>query len=378
MASPSLTTPSRRRRADPKTQQIVATLRGRIVDGRWHPGVRLPTWADLEAEFGVGRTTLTRAMGTLKQDGFVFADATRGTFVAKRPPHLYRYAIAFRGSPDEPGWNRFWWSLNNHAVAVGHRGNLELECFYGVHGGDASPSHDRLLDQVDADRFAGVIFVGHPPEISKPLLEHRWLAKVAICSEEKPSALPHVFPDRESFVRRSLKYLRDHDRRRVAVITDGHRGFAAYDRAVPETGLDAGPCSRVAAHGQDPDSAARIVQLILNQRGVDRPDALIVTNDALLESAAAGVVAAGLRVPDDLLLLTHCNWPDPGRTGSSVVRLGFDARTVMDRALAEAESQRTGRPATPLTAISPVFDFELDADRPHARDVSHVSGGPAS
>jgi hypothetical protein len=355
----------------------VADLRERIVAGELVPGVQLPTWARLEEQFNVGRTTLTRAMGTLKREGFVFADATRGTFVSPRPPHLHRYALAFRGAPESGDWNPFWWGLANESVAINERGETRLEAFYNVRGGEATPAHQKLITQVEQHRFAGVIFVGFPPEISKPLLDHPWLAKVAICSNPVDDQLPHVYPDRTAFVQRSLKKLAELGRKQVIVVTEGHPAFDLYDEALAEHGLQAGPNFRVAANERDPQSANRIVQLLLNQTGQPRPDALIVTNDQLVDSALAGVMAAGLRVPDDLTLIAHTNWPSDRSVGSPLIRLGFDARQVLHAALREAEQQRHGEPQTPTTAIAPIFDTELKTFDPAKASPSLTTVNPS-
>lgn len=345
-------------KANTKTRHVASTLRGQIVSGEWGPGSQLPTWSALEGQFNVGRTTLTRALGHLKRDGFVFADATRGTFVSERPPHLFRYAMAFRGVPNKTGWTRFWSALTQQAVTVDQQGDLRIVPFYDVSGTAQTPNHQRLVAEVADDRFAGIIFVGYPPELSTELMHHPWLAKVAICSDRKDEKVPHVYPDRSAFVHRSLRYLAERGRRRVAVISEGNPAFAEFDQALSEYGLSANPCYRVAANVADPDSAAQIVRLLLNQRDGERPDALIVTDDNLLDSVLVGLMSTGLRLPDDLMVIAHCNWPTESPSALPLVRLGFDAANTLDVALREAEAQRQGDQPTPFTPIAPIFDFE--------------------
>ena len=41
----------------------------------------------------------------------------------------------------------------------------------------------------------------------------------------------------------------------------------------------------------------------------DRPDALVITDDNLVPAATAGVLAAGRRVPADLEVVAHANFP---------------------------------------------------------------------
>ncbi|NJL31038.1 MAG: GntR family transcriptional regulator [Phycisphaerales bacterium] len=351
--------PASNRKGSISAPELVRTLRARILAGEWEPGIQLPTWSDMEAQLNVGRTTLAKAVRQLKRDGFVFSSSTRGTFVSARPPHLYRYALAFRGQPDAEGWVRFWWALANEATTWNQNHAGSLVTFFGVAGSDRSPSHQRLLEEVEADRLAGVIFVGHPPEISQQLLNHPWLAKVAICGESTHEGLARVYPDRGSFIKRSLEHLRDRGCRSVAVVTGGHPEFAAFDRAILDHGMTTRSFYRIAAALHDPDSARNIVHLLLDRSPDDRPDALIITDDNLVDSAMAGVRDSGIRVGENLQLVAHCNWPQVGNAYPDITRLGFNAAHVLRQAVTCVESLRRGEIVLGHTHVPAIFEHEL-------------------
>lgn len=69
----------------PRYREIEQALRARIAALR--PGQRLPSDADLCAEFGVSRMTARHAMSQLADEGLVRRDPGRGTFVAEPPTH---------------------------------------------------------------------------------------------------------------------------------------------------------------------------------------------------------------------------------------------------------------------------------------------------
>jgi GntR family transcriptional regulator len=69
----------------PRYREIEQALRSRIATLR--PGQRLPSDADLCAEFSVSRMTARHAMGQLAEEGLVRRDPGRGTFVAEPPTH---------------------------------------------------------------------------------------------------------------------------------------------------------------------------------------------------------------------------------------------------------------------------------------------------
>jgi GntR family transcriptional regulator len=70
----------------PKYLRVLNTLRGRIEDGTYAPGAGLPSESQLCSEFDVSRPTVLKALGILKQDGWIESQQGKGSFVRGRPP----------------------------------------------------------------------------------------------------------------------------------------------------------------------------------------------------------------------------------------------------------------------------------------------------
>ena len=105
--------PRRRRRCVPDVErrpasvQIADHYRDRILAGELSPGDRLPSAADLAAQWHVAKQTVTRAVGRLQVEGAVYT-TPRGTFVASddriiRSPRPIRHGKGERVKLDEVG-----------------------------------------------------------------------------------------------------------------------------------------------------------------------------------------------------------------------------------------------------------------------------------
>ncbi len=64
-------------------RQITQRVEAEIAAGRWRPGARLPTEAELSASFAVNRHTVRRAMEELEGRGLVRVEQGRGSFVTE-------------------------------------------------------------------------------------------------------------------------------------------------------------------------------------------------------------------------------------------------------------------------------------------------------
>jgi DNA-binding GntR family transcriptional regulator len=69
----------------PLYEQIAGSIRDDIRQGKYTPGAKLPSMAELAQAFGVSDLTVDRALKDLQGDGYVAVRHGRGTFVLDRP-----------------------------------------------------------------------------------------------------------------------------------------------------------------------------------------------------------------------------------------------------------------------------------------------------
>lgn len=72
-------------RKTPLWRSIADALTNDIASGRYRPGDRLPTEAELSARFGVNRHTVRRGLAALAEAGLTHARRGAGVFVAQSP-----------------------------------------------------------------------------------------------------------------------------------------------------------------------------------------------------------------------------------------------------------------------------------------------------
>ncbi|WP_221348501.1 GntR family transcriptional regulator [Streptomyces beigongshangae] len=74
----------------PKYVRLAQTLQGRIEDGTYPPGTRVPSENQLVQAFGMSRPTVVRALELLKRDGWLESRQGYGTIVRGRPEVVER------------------------------------------------------------------------------------------------------------------------------------------------------------------------------------------------------------------------------------------------------------------------------------------------
>jgi GntR family histidine utilization transcriptional repressor len=89
----------RQRGSGPPYLRIKAQLKRALARGRYPPGARMPSEAELVARFGVSRMTVSRALRELAEEGLVERVQGLGTFAAQ--PHRFASTLTIRDIHEE-------------------------------------------------------------------------------------------------------------------------------------------------------------------------------------------------------------------------------------------------------------------------------------
>ncbi len=362
------------------------SIREEIVGGRLPPGSSLPPQLELARRFGVSNITVQQALSQLAGQGFLDVRPRVGTFVAVRPPHLNNYALVFCADPASPPprsgrpWTRHYLALANEATRIQQQTGKRLHAFHGVDEHVDGEDSRRLLGYIETQRLAGIIFVTAPFLLhGSPILERPGLPRIAIASRPEPgvemAALNH---DTAEWYRRALDWLAERGCRRVATLglSSATRGNQAFDETwlpplLAERGMETRPRWRQLASIRNPDTARLIAELLMHD--AERPDALLVNDDNFVEPALAGVAAAGVRVPEELAVVAHANFPWTPSLALPARLLGYDTGEVLGTCLDYIDRRRRGEDLARCRVVKPLWQEEY----PAAARVPTTVAGPA-
>jgi len=110
-----------------------------------------------------------------------------------------------------------------------------------------------------------------------------------------------------------------------------------------------------------PVGCEQMTELLFDR--TDRPDAVFLTDDNLVEPFLLGLKRARRKAGRDVYVLAHCNWPRPIGLAEGVEHIGFDVREVLMAAKECIDAQRAGQEA-PTRVVEPRFADELTRPLP--------------
>ena len=340
-----------------RQSSILAELRNEITGGTFLPGARLPTLDAMQARFQVSRHTVQGAMRQLARDGFVCARRALGSHVSQTPPHLYHYGLV---SAERFSDSRYTGAMQRVAAELTEDGPIRFSTYWYDRGHIQSEGYRRLMADVEARRLAGLIFVWPPFRLDgTPALEQKGLPRVMTSAPGGYPDIPRLTFDHAAFLAQAVAYLRRQGRKRIALIAPY---LQAKDMAVDLAYLVRRRVGRPewvqACDSRHPWSACQAARLLMALPAKERPDGLIVGDDHLVEAAAEGLAAVGVRIPQDLAVVAHCNFPDRPPACVPVTWLGLDCRSLVQRCVENLTAQRQGRKVPQITVLPPVFEAD--------------------
>jgi len=340
--------------------KIVDLLRRRIVEGDFPAGQPIPARAGLAEQLNCGPATLQQALGELEREGFVRTIPRQGTFVSDAPPHLSNYALVFNSSPQfGRTWPEqyFYTALASVVDQVSGREGQQVHVYTGVDEPEHRDTLDQLLDDARNRRLAGII-LAHP--WMTDICEQAGVPIVSFYGELDRPDIIGVNMDQRVMHRRMLEELKAQGRKRVAWIFTSEAHVALLEsvqRDAAEIGLETQPGWITCLDRHNRHWAYHAVQNVLDDSSPNRrPDALIIGEDSLTDAVAGALVRSSVRVPKDLAVYAHANFPEGTQSPLAIRYFGWDMRHVLRNCLQLIDRAIAGEQLPRVTSIDPVSD----------------------
>jgi GntR family transcriptional regulator of arabinose operon len=297
----------------PKYQQVKRSLIADIEGGRFSTGGAIPSESQLLQRFRVSRPTLVRSLQDLVREGYLFRRQGKGTFVAERNardfdvPARQRAVAVFTARYEGPsvGPGEILVRLLRGAQAVLGPAHVDLTLRYAAVG--AVDEETRLYLDKTPPGVALVVEPSFSPHLATELLRRGWMAWSA--NEPWPDGNA-VYIDQQRAGYLATRYLIEkRGRRRVALLNgprDAYWGFEAklrgYRAALQESGIEPDPqLIREGSHVIDTDAGRGMLRRLLDESV--EVDGVVGASDLKAIGAAAAAQAAGLRIPEDLVIV---------------------------------------------------------------------------
>jgi len=340
----------------PKYQKVYTALRREIESGRWKPGDRLPTEADLVRSFHTSRITVGRAVRDLQSAGLVQRRAGSGTYVASVKPA--RKALSFGLLIPDLGETEIFEPICQGMMSSPHARAHAL--VWGSVNGAGASKEDRawsMCRQYIERRVSGVFFAPveltpHKDDVNHRIVRALEEARIPIVLLDRP-AVP--YPERGSHDLVGI------DNRRAGFLVTDHLlrlgcrqiAFVALPNAAATVeAREAGyrealyaadhPIDRSAMRRMDPSDPAAVRPLIEDYR----PDGIVCANDRTAGALMHTLLQLGVGIPRDVRLVGIDDIEYARLLPVPLTTLRQPTRQIGDAALA-AMLERVARPDLP-------------------------------
>lgn len=340
--------------------QIEQQLRQQILSGKLAPGTKMPPTPELAREWRVSCTVVQRAMARLAASGFVERRPRQGTFIKGGTD---RAVIGVLFGPSLTDESAYYYRAILRAIREQvAEYNWTCRSYEGLTApkGLPLPAEAEVIQQLTADlrhhAFKGLI------EFSPGLRGlgdwERAIALPKVIYEMTPS-FTDIELDLADFTTKSVQYLVGHQCQKLTFL---RASWHLSSRSADLTGLfDAAAKARLPqpqvesfllteqSENVEREIFGRVQQVVTRwQRNeTPRPDALIVSDDISMRAVALALVHAGIKVPQQLRVVTMANDSVDLHYGIPVARYEFSVRQVAREMLALLWKRMAGETAPP-------------------------------
>jgi DNA-binding LacI/PurR family transcriptional regulator len=323
-----------------KAEQVEIKLRKEILSGRWIPGQLLPGEMEMLSDLGVSRITVRQALGVLASEGLIVRKKSAGTFVAQKALKTGIIAITAvdRNLTSKTGYSyqHMIEVAKKNIDGVGYRTVLAIG-----HGGTDQEfmSSITLLDRANRGNILGVLDTANNPLLLQRL-EEEGICTVSISIPVAISKYGVVL-SYESMTQLAKETLNAHGIDDFALMDVEYPKVYAQDGTIDMGHYQNYPFimsaldnreDRLISVRRSPNREDAYTAFVEWWKRPNRPRAIFFYDDALCDVATRAILDLGIKVPEELSIITHSNVGKTFHFPIPLTRLEFDLDEVMELA----------------------------------------------
>lgn len=311
------------------------------------PGVPLPSMPELRRELSVSQATIERAYDQLEACGLIERKKRKGVYVADRM-QTGEFAIVMRPALLGLGASPYYRNVSSHLIQFLHEGGPQWRVHMHLGRQTQTPEqYPSTLDLLEPDvlpQLRGVFSFHELPEMGDAL-ERAQVPVVYIGSAENSPSVG--YDDHTDFLRKALGHLREAGCSTVGMINVGHpndgRLVRAFREAVPRAGLVTRP-QWLAEEDANASERAGYETFLRFWSNDTRPDGVVVGDDVVANGVLRATLQLGVRLPQDLRLVTFASRGIDFPYHLPVSRVEYDMRDLAQRAVELMMNRLSGEP----------------------------------
>ncbi len=290
----------------PIYRQIVSHFEDSIYSGKLVPGAHIPATLDLARQFGVGRNAVQQALSILSERGLVERYSKRGTFVSQRV-NSRTIGVLFPNSIAIDEQFHFLRIFCNEIIKQAREESWNIATYYPLSLNEDSRKQyaSELLKDINSGKLKGILSHDNTPEMRKLLAEESTVPYVITGDFEMEKIIT------DSMEYKGITYLLKLGFKNIAVISHSDSGSPSkYDleclkKAYSEQNLPFTAKCFYEICSNERDGVRVVDKIIRTSRKL--PDAILVLNDEACKGVIFGLMLKGIKIPDDISILTHSN-----------------------------------------------------------------------
>ncbi|HBE00903.1 MAG TPA: hypothetical protein DC049_00295 [Spirochaetia bacterium] len=311
--------------------KIIEKIKEEILSGTYKDK-RLPNRDTLCNRYNVTRNTVQNAIDIIMQAGLLKSHGRNGTEINKNLKKDITIGIAIQSENAKD--DSLFQVIESVAQDINTSKSGKFKLYYGILQAPESGDTKQLIQDIDAHVISGLILFWPTKEMFNRFYRN-WLPIICTIEDRFYKGCEYLAPNHISLIDKMLNEALRIKRRNVALLTNVKMKKTYIDyfqTAIEQKGLVScddwiqGSCLCKKALPW----SGKIVELLMKQNFKKKPDVLLVLNESLRDYAVNGIRKAGLHIPRDIEIISHCNFYKNSNKFKKSIYIGFDIQAMVN------------------------------------------------